>query len=793
MENESFKILEYEKITEMLAERAGSSLGKEKARDLYPSSDFSEISEWLQETEEAVTVYAMTAPPLGGIRDIRPMLAKSGKGAVLDLAELQEVMSTLYAMRTVKRFFRDLEMEVPVLKEWAHSIEILGQLERNLSLTIDEHGNMREDASVELRRIRRELKSSQVRIKDKINGILHDAQYQKMFQDAIVTVRDERYVIPVKAEYRTHFPGLIHDQSASGSTLFIEPMAVVELNNDVKQLMLAEQQEVQRILRQVSQEISRESEPLTANCEILRDIDFAFAKAKLARDMEAVKPLINEEGRTVLKNARHPLIPRDKVVPTSITLGEDYRMLLITGPNTGGKTVSMKTLGLMVLMAQSGCYLPVDTDSEIAVYQNLYADIGDEQSIEQSLSTFSAHMTHIVRILDKVESDDLLLLDELGAGTDPEEGAALAMSILERLLDVKATTVATTHYSELKTFAYTRDGIENACVEFDVETLRPTYRLLIGIPGASNAFAISQRLGLSESLILRAKQLVKVDHAQFEHVINQLESEKMMYEQMNAEIRERQQRVTQLELKLQNAKSELSKQKGEIIRKAKEKSAAMIRQTRRESEAVIKDLKEQFDDQGIRARQQAIAEARAKINEASEKARPGIMAQKGVGQKIDVKKLLPGDVIYVKKLDQKGTVIEVQGKELTVQLGSLRTKVKASGCTFLSHAEKEKPQPMMSGKKRSTQSGSFLQKTQNIGRDIDIRGMMVDEAEMTLGKFIDDAVIAGLTQVLIIHGKGTGALRKGVHAYLKRHRNVSSFQFADINEGGTGATVVALK
>ena len=792
MENESFKILEYEKITEMLAERAGSSLGKEKALHLFPSSDPDEVREWQEETAEAAAILAMTSPPLGGIRDIRPLLTKAGKGSVLDLSEMMNVMSTLYAMRNVKYFFRDLEMEAPPLKEWAHSIEILGQLERDLNNTIDEHGNMREDASVELRRIRRELKSSQVHIKDKIQNILHDGQYQKMFQDSIVTVRDERYVIPVKAEYRSHFPGLIHDQSASGSTLFIEPMAVVELNNDVKQLTLAEQQEVQRILRQLSNQISRDSETLTDNSDVLADVDFAFAKAKLAIDMDAVRPLLNTEGRTVLKNARHPLIAKEVVVPTSITLGEDYRMLLITGPNTGGKTVSMKTLGLMVLMAQSGCYLPVDPDSEIAIYQNIYADIGDEQSIEQSLSTFSAHMTHLVRILGKVDSDDLLLLDELGAGTDPEEGAALAMSILERLLEVRATTVATTHYSELKTFAYTRDGIENACVEFDVETLRPTYRLLIGIPGASNAFAISRRLGLSDSLILRAQQLVKADHAQFEHVINQLENEKMMYEQRNADIMERQQRVTQLELKLERAKEELSQKKGDIIRKAKDKSAALIRQTRRESEAVIKELKEQFDDQGIKRRQQTIQEARARLNDAFEKARPGIMAQSGVGKRINLANIQPGDSVYVKKLDQKGTVLEVQGKELTVQLGSLRTKVKASACTFLSKAATEKPS-VVSGSRKTSQAGSFLQKTQNIGRDIDIRGLMVEEAEVVVGKFLDDAVIAGLSQVLIIHGKGTGALRKGIHDYLKRHKNVLKYQFADINEGGTGATVVDLK
>lgn len=789
MENESFKILEYEKITAMLEARAGSSLGKEKARRLYPSSDFDEIAEWQQETSEAVNVFALKSPPMGGIYDIRPLLKKAGKGATLDLGEMQEIMSTLYAMRNVKYFFRDLEIEAPILKEWAHSLEILGQLERDLNNTIDEHGNMRENASVELSRIRRELKSSQVRIKDKVQQILHNANYQRMFQDAIVTVRDDRYVIPVKAEYKAHFPGLIHDQSASGSTLFIEPMAVVELNNDIKQLALAEEQEIRRILRQLSAAISKERETLAYNIAILADIDFAFAKARLAQDMDAVLPKLNNEGRTVLKKARHPLIAKDKVVPTTIVIGEAYRMLLITGPNTGGKTVSMKTLGLMVLMAQSGCYLPVEPDSEIAVYQNIYADIGDEQSIEQSLSTFSAHMTHIVRILAKVEREDLLLLDELGAGTDPEEGAALAMSILERLLKIQATTVATTHYSELKTFAYTTDGIENACVEFDVETLRPTYKLLIGIPGASNAFAISKRLGLSDALILRAKQLVKADHAQFEHVINQLENEKLMYEARNADIAERQQRVQQLEVKLAKAKEELSQKKGDIIRKAKDKSAAMIRQTKRESEAVISALKEQFDDQGIKKRQQAIQEARAKLNDAFAKARPGIMAQNGIGQRIDLKKIAIGDTVYVKKLDQKGTILSIDGKDLTVQIGSLRTKVKTSACTFVSHKETE---TAVKSSKKSAVNG-FLLKTQTISRDIDIRGMMVDEAEIIIGKFLDDAVMAGLSQVLIIHGKGTGALRKGVHNYLKRHKSVLSYQFADINEGGTGATLVELK
>lgn len=791
MENEAFKILEYGRIKEMLAACASSALGRERAESLYPSRDGDEVAEWQLHTREAADVMEISAPPLGGIRDIRTHLATVKKGARLELNDFTDIVSMLYSMRQVKYYFRDLELEVTTLKEWARSLEILGQLERNLNNTIDEHGNLREDASVELARIRREIKSSQGKIKDRLNSVLHDAQYAKMLQDNLVTMRDDRYVVPIKAEYRNYFPGLIHDQSASGSTLFIEPMAVVELNNDIKQLTLAEKQEVERILRTLSLEINKNAPILAANTEIMADIDFAFAKAKLAREMGAVQPLLSATGVTRLLNARHPLIAREQVVPINIEIGDKYSMLLITGPNTGGKTVSMKTFGLLVLMAQSGLYLPVDIGSEIAIYHNVFADIGDEQSIEQSLSTFSAHMTHIVRILDRVESDDLLLLDELGAGTDPEEGAALAMAILEKLLAEKATTVATTHYSELKTFAYTREGIENACVEFDVESLRPTYRLLIGIPGASNAFAISRRLGLSESMIIRAKQLVQADHAQFEHVINELESQKMMYEQMNADIAERQARIEKLESKLDRAKEELSQKKGDIIRKAKEKSAALVRQTRRESESIIKDLKEQFDDLGIKARQEAIQKARARLDEQAEKSRPGIMVQSGVGTRINLKTLAVGDTVYVKKLDQKGTVLEIQGKELTVELGTLRTKVKAKDCTFVAHKTAEK-KPRASVKSK-TQAASFLQKTQNISRDIDIRGMMVDEAEQVLGKFIDDAVIAGLGQVLIIHGKGTGALRKGIHEYLKHHRSVLKYQFADINEGGTGATVVDLQ
>jgi len=568
-------------------------------------------------------------------------------------------------------------------------------------------------------------------------------------------------------------------------------MAVVNLNNDIKQLVAAEKHEVERILRDISNQIRRKDDILMENCDILAFIDFTFAKAGLAREMKAVEPVVSEDGATSLLSARHPLIDSDKVVPIDISIGADYNMLLVTGPNTGGKTVSMKTLGLLVLMAQAGLFLPVENGSQIAVYNNIYADIGDEQSIEQSLSTFSAHMTHLVEILGKVESDDLLLLDELGAGTDPEEGAALAMAILEQLLNIKATVMATTHYSELKTFAFSRDGIENACVEFDVNTLRPTYRLLTGIPGASNAFAISRRLGLSEALVIRAKQLIQADHAQFEKVINQLEKEKMMYEQMNADIEAKLQRAQKMEAKAEAMRTELSQKKADIIRKAKDEGSALVRRARRESEEIIKQLKEQFNDMGIQKRQQAIQDARNKLNEEAGRVRPGIVSAKAFRKPVDLKTIEVGDIIYVTKLDQKGTVLGVHGKELEIQLGAMKTTMKASACKFVEKGKKEQPSTL-SGRK-SKGGSSFISKTQEAHRDIDIRGMMVDEAEVVLGKFIDDSIMAGLSQVLIIHGKGTGALRKGVHEYLKHHRNVAGFNFADMSEGGTGATLVTLK
>ena len=788
MDSAVLRTLEYNKFIALLEAEASSALGKELAASLSPESEWEEVQAALQETAAACAVSAHAFPPFGGIRDIRGFLRKTKIGMVLTEEELVDVMSTMYAMRNVKRFFKEVEEEeaYAVLKEWAKNIEVLGQLENNLQNVIDEHGQMRDDASMELKRIRREIKSSQVKIKDRLNSVLHASEYQKYFQDAIITLRSDRYVIPIKQEYRQFFPGIVHDQSASGSTLFIEPMAIVELNNEVKQLVVSEKRERERILKALSQQIGKHHEVLTVNCQLLARFDFTFAKAKLARNMKAVQPVLNHDGYTKLLQARHPLISEEKVVPIDITLGREYHVLLITGPNTGGKTVSMKTLGLHVLMAQSGCFIPAQSGSEISVYRNVFADIGDEQSIEQSLSTFSAHMTHLVKILENVEREDLLLLDELGAGTDPEEGAALAMAILERLLHVGAKVVATTHYSELKTFAYAQSGIENACVEFDIRTLRPTYRLLIGIPGASNAFAISSRLGLSDSVILRAQQLIKADHAQFEKVLNTLESEKIMYEQRNADIMERQQKAIQLEQKVREMREDLAQRKEKVLRKAKEDSAALVRKTRREAEQIIKSLKEQYNDQGIQKRQEAIEAARQKIKENSLRTQQAVEKKKISHKPVRLETLQTGDTIYVATLDQKGTVLSVQGKRVEVQLGSMKMMVKARDCMFVSSAAAAKPETTAKAK-------SFIQKVSEVKREFDIRGMLVDEAEEAVGKYIDDAVLAGMAQILIIHGKGTGALRKGIQEYLKNHRNVLTISMGDLNEGGSGVTVVELK
>lgn len=786
MDTAVLRTLEYTKIRAMLADCTGSVMGRELAEALTPVAVLADVRMRLHETREAVEILAAASNiPLGGARDVRALLQRAAIGAMLTPEELTAVGSSLYAARRMKAFFADIDMEAAQLKALTQQITVLRNVEDVIERTVSEHGGVRDEASSELAHIRREIRTAQGRIKEKLDSILRSQEYQKYFQDALVTMRGDRYVIPIKQEYRHYFPGIVHDQSASGATVFIEPMVVVQLNNDIKQHMAAEKNEVERILRVVSGQIARYAEEIRQNGEILAQLDFAFAKAKLAQQMKAVEAVVNEQGIVRLKKARHPLIPDDMVVPIDVWLGDTFDTLLITGPNTGGKTVTLKTVGLLALMTQAGLYIPAEPDSEMAVFHNIFADIGDEQSIEQSLSTFSAHMTHIVRILEKVSADDLVLFDELGAGTDPDEGAALAMAILETVLAVGAKTIATTHYSELKTFAYSRDGVENASVEFDVQTLRPTYRLLIGIPGSSNAFAISQRLGLSVRVIEQARQYITKEHAAFEEIVGALEEQKRTYQQLQDEALQKEQEINLLRHHLTADQQKWQAQRDRILRKAQEEASLLLRQARRESEEVIRELKEQFSEKSAAARQKAIDSGRRRLRDQLSAIHTEDVRDVDLPV-ATAKDVAPGSSVYVTTLQQKGQVLSVQGSEVTVQLGIMKMNVPLTACRLVA----EKPEPVKANK---SSKRSVIPKVVGVERQIDIRGMMVEEAENVLEKYLDDAVLAGLQKVIVIHGKGTGALRKGVRAYLKQHHHVLDISIAELNEGGDGATVVQLK
>lgn len=784
------RLLEYNRITEILMSYCGSSPAKNLAFRLTPVESLEEADEKLETTEEALRVLVAQNPPLGGIHDIKSAVKKAQLGATLELEDFVTIRETLDAAKQLKIFFRELDSFVAcdTLRKKARSLEILGNLTKKLYETIDEHGSIRDDATGELLYIRRSIRANELRIKEILRGMLHNPDNQKVFRETIVSMRGDRYVLPVRSEYRRSVPGIVHDQSATGSTLFIEPMAVVEKNNEIKELMLAERQEINRILSSLSREVAKETVFILGNLNTMAFIDFSFACGKLARDMGATRPELNDNGLTDIKQARHPLIDKKAAVPIDIRLGDGYRLLLVTGPNTGGKTVSMKTLGLLSLMAQSGLFIPAERGSKLSVYREIYADIGDEQSIEQSLSTFSAHMKHIVFILRKATHDDLVLLDELGAGTDPAEGAALAIAILEELLRREASVLATTHYSELKTFAYKTTGVENACVEFDIKTLRPTYRLLIGIPGASNAFAISKRLGLDKNIIERAGGFINGDYARFEEVVAELESKRRFYERKTDELCRRERQLQEQENLVKKLEIEMTEKKAEILKKAKEESASIIRKAKRDSADIIKDLKEQYNDQGIKKRQQAMEEARKRLKEAALDV-PGIEARPSevYREKVDVERISTGSIVYVPLLGQKATVVRVKGSELTVEIGSMRTKVSAGSCNFVSEPKDNKE----AGEVK--QAGIYFNKVKSARMEIDLRGYLVDDAIPEVNKFIDDAQLAGLKKINIIHGKGTGQLRQGIHQYLVEHKAVAGFDFAREDEGGSGATIVELK
>ena len=782
MKETSLKVLEYNKIIKLLTAKAGSSLGKEKIINLLPSSNYKIIEESLNETAEALLITTVSDNiPLGGIRDLKIILKKANIGAMLEANEFLNIAGTLSAAKKIKKFFKELDLEATLLKTWAAKIEVLTQLEQQIENSIDEHGNLLDSASVELGKLRREIRTSQLKIKEKLDAILRSSEYQKYFQDSLVTLRGERYVIPIKQEYRQFFPGIVHDQSSSGATLFIEPISIIDLNNTVKELMANEKHEIERILKALAVQVLKYEQQIRLDMEILGHFDFVFAKAKFALEFQASRPEINNAGLVELKQARHPLIPPEKVVPIDILLGKDFSTLLITGPNTGGKTVTLKTLGLFVLMAQAGLFIPAQAGSKLPVYNNVFADIGDEQSIEQSLSTFSSHMTKLIRILDVIKAGDLFLVDEIGSGTDPQEGAALAMAILDVVQEAGIATVATTHYSELKSYAYNRCGVENASVEFDLNSLRPTYKLLIGIPGSSNAFSISTKLGLSAEIIDKANEFLSKEHLQFEYVLAEMEKQKLMYAELNEDLAKREAEIVVLEQRLKNEKENINDRKNRIITKAEEEKANIIRKTKREVEQIISELKEQFDDHGMKERQRAIEAARKELKEKTKIITPEEYKSMPA---LEIDKVKIGDSVFVTTLNAKATVREIKGKSILVELGLMKTMVSSDVCRKTSTDNKS---VITKPKKIS------LNKIQEVQPSIDIRGVNVQEGEDILNKYLDDVILCGLTRILVIHGKGTGALKKGVRNFLQNHSCVEKIEIPELNEGGDGATVVFMK
>lgn len=790
MNEKALHTLEYDKIIQKLAGFAVSPMAKERAQALKPSAAMSDIILWQQETTEATSmVLRKGSPSFGGFREIRPQLKRAAMAGLLSIPELMAMGEFAYVCRKVKNYAKK---ENPTdiyerLDEYFDLIVPLDTLENEINRCILSENEIADTASSGLHSVRKEIKISNDRVKEHLNGVINSSAYRNMLQDFVITIRNDRYCVPVKAEYRSSFPGMIHDQSNTGSTLFMEPLSVVQLNNKIKELQAREKEEIEKILLMLSDLVTANAITIEGNLELLTQLDFIFAKAALSLSMDGTQPLFNTKGYIHIQKGRHPLLDPKTVVPTDIYLGKDFTTLLITGPNTGGKTVALKTLGLFSLMGQAGLHIPAFDHSQLAVFDNVFADIGDEQSIEQSLSTFSAHMTNIVKIMDAVTDDSLVLFDELGAGTDPTEGAALAVAIIRALLERKIRTAVTTHYSELKVFALTTDGVENACCEFSVETLRPTYKLLIGIPGKSNAFAISKRLGLQEYILESARSFISQDEAKFEDVITDLEISKksVKIEQERAEQYRRE--AEELKREVERQKEKTHEQKEKILTKAREEAKQIYAQAKEEADSIVKEMNRQAKDA---ANKNKVLEQRQKLNEKLSSVQQDFMKSKKLKPHHKApENLQAGDRVYVISFDQSGKVLSApdKNKEVQVQMGILKAKVPLAELML-----DDSPQPKEQ-QKRQQPAKAKLSKSQFISAEIDCRGQLVDEAIANIDKYIDDAYLSGLKQVVIIHGKGTGALRAGVQHYLKLNSHVKSYRPGTFGEGEAGVTVVELK
>lgn len=779
------KTLEFDKIKERLARKAATSLGKQKALAVHSASEFGLVQRLLTETDEALRLFDMGKRfPFGGAGDVTDSIKRAQLGSVLDAEALMLVGSTAAAMRQMKSFLQGEAEMAPTLAGYASGMQVFTRLEKQLENAISEKGELKDSASTKLGGLRNGIAIAKSRVKEKLDSILHSPEYQKYFQEQLVTMRGDRYVIPIKQEYKFNFPGVVHDQSGSGATLFIEPMAVVNLNNDIKKYLAQEKEEIERILRQLSGAVGAEANELAASLGIFTDLDVICAKAYLAQEQKAVRPMMLVNGYIDIHQGRHPLLKQEEVVPLDIKLGEKFNTLLITGPNTGGKTVALKTVGLFALMAQAGLFVPAKL-TKLPVFRAIFADIGDEQSIEQSLSTFSGHLRNIVEILNEVREKDLVLIDEICAGTDPNEGAALAMSILDHLHKKDVFTIITTHYSELKTFAYEHVGMENASVEFDPVSLRPTYRLLMGVPGSSNAFYISKRLGLSQEILDKAGQMLTQEHLHMEDVLQNLEGERRQYEQQNKEIEAMRIESEKIKQELLRKKTDLDKRRNEMLRKAREEADEVYRKSRREAEEIMKELRAMKKEFDVEKMNNLADEARKKLASTFDFSK----APAPEGKQLSRENARSGQVVYLSSLAQNGTIVEVSGNNVLVQIGSMKTTVPIKKCLLLSEPKKEAPSEVPKTRKGYAHE-LFVSKNETVPAEIDVRGMTVEEAIPIIDKVIDDSILAGAERVRIIHGKGTGMLRIGLTGYLSGHRSVKRIEAAPLNEGGSGATIV---
>lgn len=793
MDNKSFKVLEFDKIIEILKTKASSSLGLHKIENLEPSSDFEEVQYRLQETTEAQSILIKRGHVnLGGIHDVLDKVKRAEIGASLDPGSLLMVADTLRAARVLSNSLsgdgEEEDFNYPIIQSLATSLYIHREIEDAVYNAIVSEIEIADSASHTLRDIRRKIVQKNQSIRSKLNTIISSATYQKYLQDSIISMRGDRFVVPVKAEYRSVVAGIVHDQSSSGATLFIEPMSIVEMNNELRKLKLDEQEEIERILAELSKMIGEIAREIISNQEILEKIDFVFAKGKLSLEMKGIDPKLNKEKSFVIKNGRHPLLDPKKVVANTIYLGDEFHTLVITGPNTGGKTVTIKTVGLFALMTQSGLHIPADFGSSMCVYDNIFADIGDEQSIEQSLSTFSSHMTRIVSILDKVTEDSLVIFDELGAGTDPVEGAALAIAILEDVRMAGAKCIATTHYSELKNYALTKKGVENAAVEFDVETLSPTYRLLIGVPGKSNAFEISKKLGLSEFVINRAKEFINTENIELEDLLQNVEKNRIKAEEDRAEAEKLKTEIQMIRDAEAEKLEKLTNQKEKMMERARSEAFSITRQAKEEVDEIIKRLRELEQERASKEKNRQIEQLRKELTDSMGSLQPTVksMIVPKVASK-EIKNLKAGEDVKVITLNQEGTVVSADDKkkEAVVQIGIMKMTLPYKSLQKI----KNQQQATVTKKTRSV----IKAKSGRVKGEVDLRGMNLEEATLELEKYLDDATVAGLEQVTVIHGVGTGVLKTGLQDVLKKNKHVKKKRPGGYGEGGVGVTIVTLK